>query len=359
MLRKVQHNVVRILYVLVSCCLSLYLISPFLAPIIFGGSIALSLFPLLLKLESKGLTRNKAAALLTTAFALVVSVPFFFFVVKGTMAVTEQLQKFSTDLRYKDKGIKSIVNTVKHDIILKVQDLGERFGLHRILTEEKLDTYLARANTILLDFFQVLATNLPEIFLFFLVTVICTYAFLKNADGVKRATQNTFGFEDEKMDQLVHIFINDSRSVYVANIATGALQSLIIAVAATMLHIGDFFLIFFVTVIFSFIPVVGAAPVAFLLALASFIQGDTTQAIVMVIVGSISGVADNVLRPFIASKGGESSIPAIAAFVFVIGGALLLGFPGLFIGLLVGSFAWDTLPLFWEELGRDRSHQYE
>jgi predicted PurR-regulated permease PerM len=60
-------------------------------------------------------------------------------------------------------------------------------------------------------------------------------------------------------------------------------------------------------------------------------------------------VIDNMLRPWLATFG-ESKIPPIVAFVCVIGGALLLGFPGLFIGLLVGSIAYDTLPIFWDDL---------
>jgi predicted PurR-regulated permease PerM len=58
---------------------------------------------------------------------------------------------------------------------------------------------------------------------------------------------------------------------------------------------------------------------------------------------------DNFLRPWLASFG-ESKAPAIVCFVFVIGGALLLGLPGLFIGLLVALVAYDTIPLFWDEL---------
>nr|MBA2405828.1 hypothetical protein [Bdellovibrionales bacterium] len=33
----------------------------------------------------------------------------------------------------------------------------------------------------------------------------------------------------------------------------------------------------------------------------------------------------------------------------------MLGFPGLFIGLLVAAVAYDTLPLFWEELDTEKS----
>lgn len=351
MSKKVEHQVVRIIYIVVIAMISLYLVSPFLAPIIFGGTVALTLYPVLLKLEAKGLTRKKASAILTTIFGVLVSVPFFFFIVKGTLAIVAQLQKFSQSGRFRNMGVNSIIQTIKHDVILSMQTYGERFGLKPFITEAKVDQYLVKINAFLLEFFQAVAANLPEIFLFFLVMIACTYSFLKNAQTCRQVFQKILGFNNQKMDQLVKIFIMDSRSVYVSNIATGGVQSLIVAIAASLLNFADFFLVFFITLILSFIPVVGAAPVAFVFAVVAWFQGQTSNAIIMAVVGMFTGVADNFLRPYLASMG-QSKIPTISAFVFVVGGALLFGFPGLFIGLLVGSFAYDTLPLFWEEVGK-------
>jgi predicted PurR-regulated permease PerM len=113
----------------------------------------------------------------------------------------------------------------------------------------------------------------------------------------------------------------------------------------------DWFLVFFVTLILSFIPVIGAAPMAFLFAIVAFFQGNPTGAIILLVLGGFTGVIDNFLRPWLASFG-HSHAPPIVSFVFVIGGALTLGFPGLFIGLLLGGIVYDTLPLFWEELAK-------
>ena len=108
------------------------------------------------------------------------------------------------------------------------------------------------------------------------------------------------------------------------------------------------------TLIFSFVPVIGAAPVAFAFAAFAYINGQTTPAIILIAMGSIAGLTDNVLRPWLAGLG-ESTCPSIVSFVAVLGGAILLGFPGLFIGLLVAAIVFDTLPLFWEEVGKSRT----
>jgi predicted PurR-regulated permease PerM len=360
MSKKAEHNVVKIIYVLGLVLLSLYLISPFLTPIIFAGTVALAMYPLQMHLEQKGVKRKLAAGFLTTTFAVVISIPFSFFLAKGTIAVTQQLEKFQTDVRYKNQGVQSIIQTIKYDFMNAIQRTSERFGLDLYLTDQRLDYYLVKVNSSLLKFFQDIASSLPTVFLFFLVMIVCTYSFLKHAGGVRSFFQNMLGFKDEKMEELIKIFITDSRQVYVTNIVTGGVQSLIVATGVWALGLGDFFLVFFITLILSFIPVIGAAPVAFTFGAIAFFKGEPTAAVIIVIVGAFTGVMDNFLRPYLASLG-ESRIPPIAAFICVIGGAILFGFPGLFIGLLVGSFAYDTLPFFWEELGgrQDRNNRPE
>jgi hypothetical protein len=43
----------------------------------------------------------------------------------------------------------------------------------------------------------------------------------------------------------------------------------------------------------------------------------------------------------------------------VLGGAILLGFPGLFLGLLMGSLIFDTMPLFWKEIAKSNEARWQ
>src|SRR5690606_17218401 len=119
MSRKVEYSVVKVAYVLFLVTLVLYLVSPFIIPIVFAGTVALTLYPLQKKLELKGWSKKKASALLTSAFLIIISLPFSVFLAKGTTAVTYQLEKFQTDERYKDKGFQKIFSTIKRDFVSK------------------------------------------------------------------------------------------------------------------------------------------------------------------------------------------------------------------------------------------------
>lgn len=344
-----EVKVVRILYIVLLTIALLVLVSPFIIPVIFAGTVALTLYPFQLRLESKGLKRNLAAGLLTTLFGIVISIPLFFFLIKGTIAITNKLEKMAINERMRDQGVQEIVNEVRDQFVSAIQKITSKYEFLDFLTVKKINQYLVMVNNFLLEFFQGVATSLPTLFIFLLIMILCTYSFLHNADKVRVFFQKVSGFSEPRMKELINIFIKDSRQVYLSNIVTGGIQSLMVATGVSLLHLGDFFLVFFITLILSFIPVVGAAPVAFIFAILAFFKDNTTAAIILGVLGLVTGVVDNILRPWLASFG-ESKIPPIVAFVCVIGGALLFGFPGLFIGLLVGSYAYDTLPIFWDEL---------
>lgn len=344
-----EIRVVRVLYIVILTLALLVLVSPFIIPVIFAGTVALTLYPLQLRLESKGLKRNSASAILTAMFGIIISIPLFFFVIKGTTAVTSRLEKMALNEKIQDQGVQEIVTEARHNFIVFIQKYTSQYEFLNFLTEKKIDQYLAIANNFLLRFFQEFLASIPTLFIMLLIMILCTYSFLHNAYGVRNFFQKVTGFSEARMKELTNIFIKDSRQVYLSNIATGGIQSLMIATGVGLLGFADFFLVFFITLILSFIPVVGAAPVAFVFAILAFLKGNTTAAIILVVLGIVTGVVDNFLRPWLASFG-ESKIPPIVAFICVIGGALLFGFPGLFIGLLIGSYAYDTLPIFWDEL---------
>jgi predicted PurR-regulated permease PerM len=359
MSKQAEQKVSRVLYMIVLSIAFLILVSPFAIPIILAGSVSLALFPLLLRMEKTGLPRKRAAAILTILFTILISVPITFFIAKGTIAVTSQLEKINFNEQLKDQGMKGIVSDVRHDLVTSVYKYATKANLGEFLNPHKIDGYLNMITTFLLNFFRGVLASLPVVFLFLLVTVLCTYSFLKNSHTVRTFLQRLFGFSDATMDDLVLTAIHDARGVYVSNISTASIQALCVAAGAALTGVADFFLVFFITLTLAFIPVIGAAPVAFVCAGIAYLKDMHSAAIILVFVGLFSGVIDNILRPWLATIG-ESKIPPITAFVCVLGGALWMGFPGLFIGLLVGSFAYDTLPLFWREIGRgDKSYVEE
>jgi predicted PurR-regulated permease PerM len=341
---------IRLIYVVLLVGALLALALPFWIPIIFAASFSLTLHPLYSLMLSKGIGRRTAAALLTTLFALIISIPLSFFLIKGSSAVTNKLESLSKSKDIQNQGVKGMVTNMREDIVNTIQKYSKRHHID-FLNSKKINEYLELVVNYFLAFFQKLLTSLPSLIIMLVIMILCTYSFLTHSSLIKSFFQKIFNFSNLEMDAIVKIFIKNSRQVYLSNIITGATQSIIVASTVSLLRQGDFFLVFFITLILSFIPVIGAAPVAFTFSIIALIKDHTSSAIVLLVIGSFTGIVDNILRPWLTTFG-ESKIPPIVAFVCVLGGALWLGFPGLFIGLLVGSISYDTLPIFWKTLGR-------
>lgn len=357
MSKQIEKNAARIIYLTLVLLATGFVVYPFIIPVIFAASIALAMFPLHRFLMNKGLGPRQSAALLTISFTVLISIPLLFFIIKGVSTITSQLQEVSFSEINKN-GVTGIFEGLKGQLVDTVYNVAAKFNAESFFTPAKINGFLKQGSAILLSFFQSFLSSAPLIFLFLLITVACTYSFLKFSSAIRSFFQQLFDFDDVRMDEFVMTFINDSRQVYISNLVTGGVQSLCVATGAAATGTADFFLIFFVTLILAFIPVVGAAPVAFVVGAVAFLSDNTSGAIVMVLVGVFSGVIDNFLRPWLTSYG-QSRIPPIAAFICVLGGAILLGFPGLFLGLLLGSIAYDTLPFFWGVMGKTRSSQSE
>lgn len=344
-----EHYTVRILYIIIFTVAILFLVSPFFIPIFFAATIALALYPMQLRLERMGVKKKLSAGILTALFTIIISIPVTFFIIKGTVAVVNYLEKVHRQNMIEGQNVADLVSDMRGEVIHFIMKHTGRYEFLNFLNEEKINGYLNVVLDFSLNFFQDLASRIPNIFIMLIIMIFCIYSFLKHAQRIRKFFKGLTGLSEVKMRKLTRIFINDSRQVYISNIGTGIIQSFMVATGVSLLGLGDFFLIFFVTLILSFVPVLGASPVAFIFAIVALIQDNITATIILGIVGIVTSLTDNLLRPWLNSFG-ESKLPPIIAFVSVIGGALLLGFPGLFMALIISAIAFDTLRLFWNEL---------
>lgn len=78
-----------------------------------------------------------------------------------------------------------------------------------------------------------------------------------------------------------------------------------------------------------------------------FSQDDTTSAVIWTIFFILSGLSDNVLKPLLLGKG--ALVPMLVIFLGVIGGFMMSGFIGLFVGPIVFSIGYKLFVTWMEE----------
>ena len=68
----------------------------------------------------------------------------------------------------------------------------------------------------------------------------------------------------------------------------------------------------------------------------------------MICVALFTGIVDNIIRPYLNSFG-EVQVPVFVNFLAIIGGVLMMGLAGLFVGPLLASLAYGALPILLDE----------
>ncbi len=333
-------NVFKLLTALIVVVTFLYILVPFLVPFIFGGMLAMALSPFIAHfMEKNKWSREKSIGVLTAVILLLGAVPMFLFAARGARIIT---QFFS------QQSFSDLTQSIQLKIYTKLDNLAEINNIDPIFIKDKFDEVFQNSMAFILKTSSSLLSQIPDLVLAGIVTILSFYFFVLKEDYIRSLFDRYFYFTTENSDRFIRVLKSSCKEVFFSNVLTGVLQSLIVSVGALACGIGDFYITFVVTFIISFIPIVGAAPMAFVIALFAFFDGRTGAGITMSIIGAISGVADNLIRPYLASLG-EVEVPAFIGFLAVIGGVVAFGLPGLFVGPLLASMMYGIIPIIFEE----------
>jgi predicted PurR-regulated permease PerM len=128
---------------------------------------------------------------------------------------------------------------------------------------------------------------------------------------------------------LLTVAANTVRGVVYGILGTGLVQALMAGIGYFIAGVPGAALLALLTFFLSVVPV-GPPLVWIPAALWLFHQGSTGWGIFMLAWGVLVSSVDNVVKPWLISQG--SDLPFILIFFGVLGGALMFGFIGVFIG---------------------------
>lgn len=317
-----------------------YILTPFLVPFLFGGIFAMALSPFLSYfMTQKGLSRTKSLLLLSFGIFILGGIPFIIFCIRGARIITNF---------FSQKSFSVFTHTAQDKIYAIIDNFAEFNGLDNLFLREKFITTVNSGVSFFFGMFSDFLSKIPDLVLFGIIMSMSFYFFLIKEDQIRAMFDKYSFFQGNNGSRFISKVKASCREVFFSNVITGIIQSSIVSIGALICGIGDFYIIFVVTFIFSFIPVIGAGPVAFTLGIYSLIDGRVGAGVTMIIIGAIAGVTDNLIRPYLTSRG-EIEVPPYVVFVAVIGGVLAMGLPGLFVGPLLASLLFGAVPVIIEE----------
>lgn len=310
---------------------------PFLAPILFGMIFTVELYPLFLKLSRRFNSKLLTASLMVAVCSFAVIGPFIYVAVRASVTATQMI---SAGFDQNPTVIKVTETLNQYTAAYNLAEYSDQYG----------KTVLAKVGGWGGQLAQSFLGALPELGLFTFISLLTIFFGLRYFDRTIKFLRVYSFLPDSLFQKVLSTLKKSIHSTIVSNLVTGILQASLIAVGVMFATDYDAFLIFILAFIGSFIPIIGAGPICFAVALLELLHGNTASGISLIVLSVFVGTADNVARTYFTQGDKDSEeVPTYATFLAIIGGVLAFGFPGLFFGPLIVDLFFRLSPVLISE----------
>lgn len=337
---KKQQLIIKSIILLFLVLLNLYLFFPFLVSIIMGAVLAFSLNSVVRLIENKGLNKFSTLNIILLSSILLLFIPTFSFFFRGATLVTHLMN---------DENTKSQLHILQVKVVEWIEQNAPLVGLHNFSVSDFFSQSIQQMTSFSLQLFTKVISQVPHITLFSLIMIASAYWFLFREQQIKHFFENNIQMQMTNRKKLITVLQNVCRDILLANIFTAFIQACIVTLGSLIFGFNEWFLVFFITFIASFIPLVGAGPIALILAVVQFANQQIPYGVGLLIVTFVAGISDNLIRSYISSSG-EVKVPVLFSILSVLGGVYIFGLPGLFLGPLLISLFIGIVPILIDEI---------
>jgi predicted PurR-regulated permease PerM len=311
----------------------------FVKPVLMAGLFAATLYPFFLRLEKRLASGLVRAALLTAGFAIVFLLPL---AAVSFLAASAGVRKFKdlpenwTDMLNIDSLMNPLLDRIETLLPLERADV--------IRHVQQAATAMGKGA---LEILQGLIADLPKLMVVNIVILIGVFVFLVQATEILNWLRRFSPLPESKTDLLFSRVGGLSSSSILATIVSGFVQATLIGIVLVVMQQPGALLITITAFVFSFVPIIGTAPVALYLIASAAIMGNWPHVLIFVVTTAVVSVSDNIVRPFVLSDSGK--LNGFVAFVAAVGALETMGFYGLFLGPVVAGAVFTLVELVHED----------
>lgn len=325
--KKIQ-NQIRLLLMIGLGLAFAWIFYPFIVPLLLAIFVSFGLEVYLKKIK----LRTKHRKYLTGGLVLILILAFLIPFAAFSARIVKSLKTLNMETLQNSQFVQSGLNLWEQIQSLS-QRVSENFGMDQSFLPNKEDL-LSNSSPVILEKATEFLKSLPDLGLSLFIFFCFLYVFTTRAQLIYRWFEDLQFLPSDEMNEITQSLQNSCSLILVSTMFIGAVQALIVSVGSLIFGFHEFFLIFTLTLVLSFIPVIGAAPVAFVLALIAFMSSASGNGIGLLVIGLIAGSIDNILKPYIFSKTDENMNPVIS-LIGLIGAIIAFGLPGLLLGPLI------------------------
>jgi len=329
-----------------------YLIAkPFIGIVIWAIIIAVALHPVITKLESRFGHRKKIIFALTALVIAGLLIPTY--MLSDTMIQTGQ--DLAVAMKDGTITIPPPTENVKEWPLIgeKVYKLWESASQNLAQT---LVPFKAQIKSAAESTFAALGNGLGTIFMFIGAMIIAAF-FLSGAEGAvkfyKTIMRRLLG---ERGDEWANLSALTIRSVATGVIGVAVIQATfafigLIAMQIPFAAVWAFAIMFLTIIQLPALIIIGPI-IAWV-----FAQGSGTAEVIFTVYMLLVGASDGVLKPMLMGRGVD--IPMLVILIGAIGGMMLMGMVGLFIGAVIFSLTYKLFELWIAEVKEEEARKEE
>ena len=328
-----------VVFLILSFCFKL--VTPFAMPILWAIILAIAFYPIFNFLQKKLKGRKGLASILLTitllGLIIVPAVIFFNSVAASFFELKTGIADGSLKIATPNQNIKDwpVIGNKAYDFLYSLStDLKTGLMQYKAEIVEVTKTLVG---TVVSSFLTVLMI---------ILSIIIAGIFMVSTSAQDLATNFIKRISGDSGDEFLNISVSTVHQVVKGILGVAVIQTLIQAVGlfgANIPYAGILTLLCLMLSIVQIGPIIiNLGAIAYL-----FSQDDTTSAIIWTIFFVLSGLSDNVLKPWLLGKG--AMVPMLIIFLGVIGGFILSGFVGLFVGPIVFSIGYKLFVAWMDD----------
>jgi len=341
---QVQRSIrtaLRLGFIALLFVMSYFILKPFLGIVIWGIIIAVALFPIHKKLAKMLGNREKLSVTLIVLIGIaLIVVPSIMF----TASTEESLQDLSKNLEAGSLQIPKPEESVA-DWPLIGSLVYETWELNSNSLGALVQKYTPQLMEIAPKLFSFAAGLVGTIFVF-IISLIISGALLVNSKSAEKTAISVFktlaGAEGEQFAALAGATI---RSVVQGVLGTALIQTFFISIGLFAIGFPGAgivaLIVMFVAIIQLPLLLVMVPAIVYV-----FTYAGTTAAVIFSIWTIIWSVSDNIIKPMLMGRGMD--IPMLVILLGAIGGMILAGIVGLFIGAVLLAFAYKVFQTIFQ-----------
>ena len=323
--------------------------APFISPIIWAGIIAIGAYPLYLRLQDKtGLGKGWAATLIILALLAILITP----TVILTGALFDNAQSFSSRLENDELTIPPPAEGVGDWPIIgeQLEAVWLQASQNPKETLDQYDSQLKGLTRWLLS----TAASAGLGVLVFAFSIILAGVFMASAGGAKESVVSIFSrIAGPRGPELTELSVATVKSVVTGILGIALIQTILAGLGFVFMDIPAAGVLAFICLILAIVQI-DILIILIPLSIYAFSVTGTGAAIAFLVWNIAVGLLNNVLKPILLAKGVDA--PMAIIFIGAIGGMILSGIIGLFVGAVVMVLGY-TLFMSWLKQDTAVPHQ--